>query len=277
MLTMSLFSVSLIALLAQAPAALPATPEACLKMARDFVISEQRALKQVTGETVRKIDADKTCSPPSAPRSSTSRPCPSRSWRRSSPSTTKRRSRRSRRRRWIAGSRRRTVSAKSRAEVLAQAVISGLREPKSPERNARLEQHIDDLDRIDGGDVLDFKIGAHARMNGYYRGDDIDAGIIKHSTWLIDTAKAFTPAQRTQYGATIVNAHINMAEALAGRGQNDRAKALLAEAKSGWAEVEERRSHARSGHRALCAGWHGRRADRRATLAECTRRIRRCR
>ncbi len=26
-------------------------------------------------------------------------------------------------------------------------------------------------------------------MNGYYRGDDIDAGIIKHSTWLINTGK----------------------------------------------------------------------------------------
>ena len=36
-----------------------ATPEACVKAARDFVINEQRALKQITSDAIRKIEADK--------------------------------------------------------------------------------------------------------------------------------------------------------------------------------------------------------------------------
>ena len=127
----------------------PTTPEACLKAARDFIVSEQRALKQITGEAIRKIDADKValaqqvCGPVQRRRRR-----PRRTSRLSSRSTARPRSRRSRRPRWIAGSRRRRCRRQSRAEVLAQAVMSGLREPKSPERNARLESYVDELDRL---------------------------------------------------------------------------------------------------------------------------------
>ena len=80
-------------------------------------------------------------------------------------------------------------------------------------------------------------MATHSRMNGYYRGDDIDDGIIKHSTWLITRGKSFTVPQRTQYGSLIISAHINMAEALAGRGKTTDAQALLAAARSGWSDV----------------------------------------
>ena len=52
---------------------------------------------------------------------------------------------------------------------------------------------------------------------GYYRYDDIDAGIIKHSTWIIDTAKKLNADQRKKYGPAMTNAYINLAEAWAGR------------------------------------------------------------
>jgi thiol-disulfide isomerase/thioredoxin len=120
--------------------------------------------------------------------------------------------------------------------VLSQAVSTGLREPKSAERNARLEKMVDELDRLPG-DLLDARIFTHARMNGFYRADDIDDGIIKHSTWLMERALTFTPEQRALYGSTIISAHINMAEAVAGRGDNPRAMTLLHAAKKNWSDI----------------------------------------
>jgi thiol-disulfide isomerase/thioredoxin len=95
---------------------------------------------------------------------------------------------------------------------------------------------VDELDQLTG-DLLDAKISTHARMNVYYRGDDIDDGIIKHSTWLMEQATAFTPEQRAKHGMTIISAHINMAEAVAGRGDNPRAMALLNAAKKNWSDI----------------------------------------
>lgn len=57
--------------------------------------------------------------------------------------------------------------------------------------------------------------------------DDIDAGIIKHSGWIIAAAKKLTPEQRKKYGSAAVGACINMAEALAGQGMNDKARLQL--------------------------------------------------
>lgn len=225
------------ALSAQAPAPQPTTPDGCVKAARQFAITEQRALKQVTAEAVRKIETDKVAmaracaaqftvatvietdlpalialygeaEQPSLATAALNRALASR-----------------------------TLPLRVRAEVLSQAVATGLREPKSAERNARLERHVDELDALPGADLLDIQIAAHNRMNGYYRGDDIDDGIIKHSTWLIERGKAFTPAQRTMFGSIVISAHLNMAEALAGRGHTDRAQALLASAKSGWSDI----------------------------------------
>ena len=113
-----------------------------------------------------------------------------------------------------------------RANTLVQAVRLGLREPKGDARNARLEKYVDELDKLSAA-VLDQKFSVHASMNGYYRFDDIDAGIIKHSTWLIETGRTCDPALRTKYASTLASAYANMAEAWAGQGMNDQALELL--------------------------------------------------
>ena len=123
-----------------------------------------------------------------------------------------------------------------RATVLSQAIRIGLSEPISAERNARLEKYADELDALPAT-FFDQKFSAHSSLNGYYRYDDIDAGIIKHSTWIIEAAKAFTPDQRRRFGLTVANAHVNLAQAWAGQGLNDKAIALLKNALTSLADV----------------------------------------
>jgi thiol-disulfide isomerase/thioredoxin len=120
-----------------------------------------------------------------------------------------------------------SLSEHDRAAVLLQAIQVGLAEPKGDERKARLEQFVDRLDKLPDAAAFDQKFSAHQRMGIYYRGDDIDAGIVKHSTWIIDAAKRCTPDQRKKYTSAIVSAYLNMAQSLAGQGQTDRAIALL--------------------------------------------------
>ena len=87
--------------------------------------------------------------------------------------------------------------------------------------------------------MLDFKISAHARMNGYYRGDDIDDGIIKHSTWLIDTREdVHAGAARRSTAPTIVTPTSTWPRRWrAAATERPRAMALLTEAKTGWSEI----------------------------------------
>jgi hypothetical protein len=130
----------------------------------------------------------------------------------------------------------RGLAPTDRAEVLVQAVSIGLREPKGDERNARLEGYVDELDRLSGA-TFDQRFTVHSRMNGYYRGDDIDAGIIKHSTWIIDQAGRFDAEQRKKYGGGVVSAFVNLAQARAGQGQNDEALTLLRRALAEWNDL----------------------------------------
>ncbi len=123
-----------------------------------------------------------------------------------------------------------------RAIVLAQAVRSGLREPKSDQRNARLEAYVDELDRLPD-EVFEQKFAAHNALNNYYRGDDIDAGIIKHSLWIIGAAKTFTPDVRQKLGMNVGSAYANLAEAWAGQGAHDKALELLRTAQTEWTDV----------------------------------------
>src|SRR5687767_1393875 len=219
------------------PAAPPTTPEACVKAARDFVMSEQRALKQVTGDAIRKIEADKLALAQKCAAQFNAATHPEQDLANlialygeaGQPAPAKAALDRA-----LAS---KMLSPTDRGNVLAQAVIGGLREPKSPERNARLERFVDELDQLQG-DLFDVKISTHARMNGYYRFDDIDNGIIKHSTWLMEQATAFTPEQRAKYGMTIISAHINMAEAVAGSGDNPRAMTLLNGARKNWGDIK---------------------------------------
>ncbi len=125
------------------------------------------------------------------------------------------------------------MPAADRAVVLAQAVRSGLREPKSPERNARLESYVDELDRLPES-VFEQKFIAHNALNNYYRADDIDEGIVKHSTWIIDASRTFTPEQRSRLSMNVADAYANMAEAWAGQGMTEKAIELLRRGQAEW-------------------------------------------
>jgi hypothetical protein len=127
------------------------------------------------------------------------------------------------------------LPAADRAKILSQAIATGLREPKGDERNARLETYVDELDRLPAS-AFDLRFSAHNRMNNYYRGDDIDAGIIKHSSWIIDKASAFDADARKKYGPSVVAAFVNLAQARAGQGQNDEGVTLLRRAMKEWAD-----------------------------------------
>ena len=120
-----------------------------------------------------------------------------------------------------------TTPDSDRAAALLKAVQAGLAEPKSDERDTRLERLVYQLDRLPDAAALDQKISAHQRMGIYYRNNDIDAGIVTHATWIIDAAKKCTPDQRRTYTSAIVSAYLNMAQTWAGQGQTARALALL--------------------------------------------------
>ena len=123
------------------------------------------------------------------------------------------------------------------AATLAAAVTVILRsEPKGEARNVLLESIVDELDRLPDA-FIDRKFGAHIAMNGYYRGDDIDAGIIKHSTWIIERMRQASPEQRKAYGSAALSAYVNLAEAWAGQGMNDQALDLLRRAPRELADV----------------------------------------
>jgi hypothetical protein len=94
------------------------------------------------------------------------------------------------------------MSPGDRAATLTTAINVILREAKGDERNARLETLIDELDASPAA-TLDQKLAAHSQLLDYYRGDHLDAGIIKHSTWMAATAKTLTPEERRKYGAQI--------------------------------------------------------------------------
>jgi thiol-disulfide isomerase/thioredoxin len=129
-----------------------------------------------------------------------------------------------------------TLPPADRAAALATAINATLTEPKGDERNARLEKMLDELDTIPAA-AFEQKFLAHSRLLGYYRADDIDAGIIKHATWIAGAAKSFTPEQRKTFGSRMVSAQGDMAEALAGQGMNDEALALLKKTQAEWADI----------------------------------------
>ena len=121
--------------------------------------------------------------------------------------------------------------------------VSTMRQPVSEARNARAEKLVDQVEALPASFVRE-RIEAHGALNGYYRADDIDAGIIKHSTRLIELNKALTPEQRVPPSANmLIAAYENLAEALAGQEQNDKALDVLRRAPAelaGVAGVAER-------------------------------------
>src|SRR5579863_2760910 len=100
------------------------------------------------------------------------------------------------------------------------------RDGRAQQLYPRLEQIADELDANPAA-TIDLKLGTHAAILGSYRGDDIDAGIIKHATWLLDASKTFSPAQLKASGAMLVEAYVDLSEAWAGQGMTDQALELL--------------------------------------------------
>jgi thiol-disulfide isomerase/thioredoxin len=109
------------------------------------------------------------------------------------------------------------------AKVLVAAVRAMLRQPVSESRNAAAEKLVDQVEALPATFVRE-RIEAHGTLNSYYRADDIDAGIIKHSTRLIALNKGLTPEQRVAPIANVLTAaYENLAEALAGQEENAQA------------------------------------------------------
>lgn len=207
------------------PQQTPPAPQDCVKQGRDHTIKRQQELRPLTADLIRQIDAERVkilreCSasidvdklpPEQLPAAielytdTQQADLVDRATRRGlSPQ----------------------IDIATRATVLQQVVRSLLRQPKSDARNALAERHSDMLDALDDS-VIEQKIAAHSSLNGYYRGDDIDAGIMKHSAWLIETSKKVPPQLRQKFGASFVSAYVNLAEALAGQGETAKALDLL--------------------------------------------------
>ena len=119
------------------------------------------------------------------------------------------------------------TDAAVRAKTLVTAVRLTMRQSKSDARNAKAEQLVDQLESLPASFVRE-RIDGHAALNSYYRADDIDAGIISHSTRLIQLNTALTPEQRVPAVANaLIAAYENLAEALAGQEQTPKALDLL--------------------------------------------------
>src|SRR6188768_1095633 len=126
------------------PAAQPTTPDGCVKAARDYALTQQRAVPRLTAEIVRKIEADKVAMAQKCAAQFNATTAPEADLadlialygEASQPALAKAALDRA-----LAS---KTLTPTVRANVLAQAVLTGLREPKSPERNARLERYVDE-------------------------------------------------------------------------------------------------------------------------------------
>ena len=119
------------------------------------------------------------------------------------------------------------ANADEQAKLLVGMIRLVMRQPVSESRNAAAEKLVDQVEALPATFVRE-RIDAHGALDSYYRADDIDAGIIKHSTRLIELNKGLTPEQRVAPIANVlIAAYENLAEALAGQEQNDKALDVL--------------------------------------------------
>jgi len=116
------------------------------------------------------------------------------------------------------------AEAAAKATTLTTGVRILARQIRQPGVLDQAEAWVADLEKLPGSFVRE-RIEAHGVLNSYYRADDIDAGIIRHSTRLLELNAALPAEQRTpQISNTIIAAYSNLAEAWAG--QEETAKAL---------------------------------------------------
>jgi thiol-disulfide isomerase/thioredoxin len=119
------------------------------------------------------------------------------------------------------------ADAAARATTLNTGVRILSRQVRQPGVLEQAEQYVAELEKLPSSFVRE-RIEAHGVLNSYYRADDIDAGIITHSTRLIQLNAGLAPEQRSpQVANTIIAAYQNLAEALAGQEQTPQALDLL--------------------------------------------------
>jgi len=119
------------------------------------------------------------------------------------------------------------ADAAAKAATLTTGVRILSRQFRLPGVLDQAEAWVDQLETLPASFVRE-RIEARGILNGYYRADDIDAGIIRHSTRLIDLYPALPPEERTpQLTNTIIAAYSNLAEAWAGQEQTAKALDLL--------------------------------------------------
>jgi thiol-disulfide isomerase/thioredoxin len=211
------------------------TPQDCVKQGREFTAKRQQELRPLTGEIVRQIDAErvkllKACGAGfSVDRIALDQlPALVEFYQDSQQPDLAERA-------LTRGLAAQNLSPALRGDLLVNAIRAALRQRPKPDF-AKAEGYSDALDQLPEA-ALEQKISGHSALNGYYRGDDVDAGIIKHSTWLMNAAKTAPPETRKKYASSFVSAYVNLAEALAGQGENDKALDLLRRATSELADL----------------------------------------
>jgi thiol-disulfide isomerase/thioredoxin len=126
----------------------------------------------------------------------------------------------------------------SLARLLAQAVTVTMKLPVSPARDAEAEGYVARIDKLSDEFVRE-KIQAHARMNSYYRADDIDRGIIEHSRGLLALGRKLNDDGRKALAGPLTAACINLAEAYASQGETAQALETLRRGPSDLAGVPD--------------------------------------
>ncbi len=119
------------------------------------------------------------------------------------------------------------ADAAAKAATLTTGVRMLSRQIRQPGMLDQAEAWVAEIEKLPASFVRE-RIESHGVLNSYYRADDIDAGIIRHSTRLLELNVALPPDQRTpQLSNTIVAAYSNLAEAWAGQEQTAQALDLL--------------------------------------------------
>ena len=230
------FVLALSLLLQTQSGSLPSSPQECMKAGRDFSSKRLKELGPITGDTVRKVTAERVdmlrgC----AAQFDASRTSPS-----DLPALVdlyiEAQQLDLAQKALATGLAKTTSEPFAKANLLVVAVRATLRQPKSTERNQVAERYMQELDAL-GDAALDQRLTAHNALNNYYRGDDIDEGIIRHSTWIIEAGKRLDAEQRRKFANSIVTSYVNLAEAIAGQGENDKAIELLKRAQVEWPEA----------------------------------------
>ena len=135
------------------------------------------------------------------------------------------------------------ADAAAKAAALSTGVRILARQFRQPGVLDQAEAWVTELEALPAAFVRE-RLEAHGVLNGYYRADDIDAGIIRHSTRIIELMAALPADQRTPpLSNTAVAAYSNLAEAWAGQERTAQALDLLRRAPAeltGVAGVAER-------------------------------------